>query len=125
QYAKQHGGGGWSVIHEGWDDGNTTTAEVGSYRANDLGLHDTHGNVWEWCRDGYGTTQSFAPGDGERQVTGSAFRVRRGGGFVNAASLARSAYRVNDTPEARNDFLGVRPARASQLPSSSLHPQGK
>jgi formylglycine-generating enzyme required for sulfatase activity len=124
QHARGHGGGEWP-FHEAWDDGQTSHAPVGSYRANELGLHDTHGNVWEWCRDVFGTGERFAPGDGERQVSGARYRVLRGGSFVVAASDARSAFRDDLTPEAQITNLGLRPARASRLSASPLHPPGK
>jgi len=124
EFAKANGGpfGRW----ESWDDGNVVHATVGSYRANGFGLHDVHGNVWEWCRDRYGGYDlAVRAGDGERQVTGSANRVYRGGSFSNAASFARSAYRSYNSPEFRVNGLGLRPARASRLSPSPLHPSGK
>ena len=124
QFAKKNGGGSWS-IHESWNDGNVLHAAVGSYQANGLGLHDTHGNVFEWCRDLYGTVQSFAARDGERQVSGARARVFRGGSFSLAASGARSASRTGSTPESQSFALGLRPARASSLSASQLHPPGK
>jgi formylglycine-generating enzyme required for sulfatase activity len=81
-------------------------------RSNTLGLHDTHGNVWEWCKDGYGTTRQFHAGDGERQVVGITNRVFRGGAFNSPAAISRSAYRYYFPPDSRVDCLGVRPARA-------------
>jgi formylglycine-generating enzyme required for sulfatase activity len=90
-------------------------AKVGSYAANAFGLHDVLGNVWEWCRDenvNYGV--SVESGDGLRGVeVQGGFRARalRGGSFKVVASFARSADRAMATPEARNDVLGLRPAR--------------
>ncbi len=125
-YCKSNGGpSSWS--YEEWlNDGTVAHTRIGSYRANAYGLHDVVGNVWEWCRDGYGGyDQPVRAGDGERQVTGSASRVLRGGSFTDAASSARSAYRNSYTPESRSNSLGLRPARASRLSPSPLHPSGK
>ena len=73
---------------------------VGSGRANAFGLHDVHGNVFEWCRERY-TGYEF-PTDqhsGERSgVPTSQDRVCRGGAFANQASIARAAMRMR-SPE--------------------------
>jgi len=125
-YCKSIGGPASWPYEEWLNDGAGAHTRIGSYRANAYGLHDVVGNVWEWCHDGYGGyDQPVRAGDGERQVTGSANRVVRGGSFANAASLARSATRTNSTPKYRDDFLGLRPARASRLSPSPLHPSGK
>jgi formylglycine-generating enzyme required for sulfatase activity/serine/threonine protein kinase len=111
-YAKTHGGPSSWVV-ESWDDGYLGPAPVGSYRANPFGLHDMHGNVWEWCRDLFGSYQSpTRPGDGERRASSSATRVFRGGGFTFTAAVARSAARDSSAPGYRGYDLGVRPARS-------------
>jgi formylglycine-generating enzyme required for sulfatase activity len=112
RFCQSNGGpSGW--VYEEWlDDGFTVHAPVGSYRPNAFGLHDTIGNVWEWCRDEYaGYARPVRRGDGLRSSAGARSRVFRGGGFSLPASIARSANRYNATPELRYDNLGVRPAR--------------
>ncbi|MEQ8765052.1 MAG: SUMF1/EgtB/PvdO family nonheme iron enzyme [Planctomycetota bacterium] len=95
-----------------WDDGFPVHAPVGSFGANRFGLHDVHGNVWEWCLDGYGDYEiAFRAGDGLRSIDGARNRVFRGGSFSSPAVLARSANRYDNTPDYRVNALGVRPAR--------------
>ena len=111
-WTKSKGGPG-SWLYEDWlEDGWVVHAPVGSFRPNRFGLHDTIGNVWEWCRDGYGGYDRDAqPVDGLRKVTGPRSRVYHGGSFYNTAADARSAYRGSGAHGLRNGHLGVRPAR--------------
>jgi len=86
-------------------------SEVGRYAANGFGLHEVAGNLWEWCLDG-GVGYSAAPStDPVAPAAGSAARVVRGGSFNDAASDARSAIRLDITPETRLVSLGLRVAK--------------
>jgi formylglycine-generating enzyme required for sulfatase activity len=85
---------------------------VGSLPANDWGLHEMHGNVWEWCADTWHGSYDGAPRDGSAWIDeGAASRVVRGGAFYNPARLVRSASRFRFDPGARFDYLGFRCAR--------------
>lgn len=112
-YARDHRRSEWPGIEEWLDDGYTSHAPVDTLLANPFGLHHVHGNVWEWCLDGY--KREFygqSPGlDPVSPHTGSVARVTRGGSFYNPASDARSAYRNSGTPERRPANLGLRPAK--------------
>ena len=90
---------------------SSRTELPGSKLPNGWGLFDVHGNVFEWCRDWYGSFGSEAtisdplgPDQGTR-------RVLRGGSFYFGARNARSAYRVYYNPVNRNLDLGFRVAR--------------
>ena len=105
-----------SIRPENWDDGFPVHAPVGSLAANGFGLHDVHGNVWEWCWDWYASYDGgHRAGDGallgQPTDSGRRQRVNRGGGYNNPAVHSRSAYRFRDTPGLRNIALGCRPAK--------------
>jgi formylglycine-generating enzyme required for sulfatase activity len=86
-----------------------TTAEVGSFPANGWGLHDMHGNVWEWCLDSWHGTYKGAPPDGSAWTTdGGADRLLRGGSWLYDPRYCRSAYRGTDHPGNRYNGIGFR-----------------
>ena len=68
------------------------TVPVGSFAPNAFGLHDVHGNVWEWVQDCYGSYAN-APTDGSSSEVGSC-RVLRGGSWDNDPGDIRSASRI-------------------------------
>jgi formylglycine-generating enzyme required for sulfatase activity len=86
------------------------TTPVGSYKPNAWGIHDTHGNVWEWVSDRYAENPHhhtpFAR-DPTGPVEGDQ-RVVRGGAFAGDVALCRSASRRNRDPDYRNKSTGFR-----------------
>ena len=83
------------------------THPVGTKKANELGIHDMSGNVWEWCSDWYGdysTKDVIDPTGAEK----GANRVNRGGSWCGGARFCRLANRDYDTPTSRYDYLGFR-----------------
>ncbi|MDV3351412.1 SUMF1/EgtB/PvdO family nonheme iron enzyme [Leptothoe sp. LEGE 181152] len=72
------------------------TTDVGSFPANAWGLHDMHGNVWEWCLDHWHDNYEGAPTDGSAWTKGggSSRRVLRGGSWDVYPDYCRSAYRL-------------------------------
>jgi formylglycine-generating enzyme required for sulfatase activity len=94
-----------------WD--NTKTAPVGSFGANDFGLYDTAGNVWEWVEDCWNNSYSGAPTDGSPWLQGSCSRrILRGGSWYIVPWRVRSANRGRNIPDYRLPDFGFRVARA-------------
>jgi len=98
----------------GWYGGNSggQTHPVGQKRSNALGLFDMHGNICEWCWDGYGEHYyQVSPVEDPRGPAAAALRVFRGGSWLDDPRYCRSALRSRDTPVSRNYDLGFRLAR--------------
>ncbi len=89
-----------------------TTTQVGSFGANAWGLYDMHGNVSEWCSDGYGATYyEISPGEDPAGPPSGAYRVLRGGSWQCRAAQCRSAHRTRSLPAERLNTYGFRLAR--------------
>ena len=88
--------------------------EVGSFPANQWGLYDMHGNLWEWVWDGYRADYENLPSvDPVHNVEPGAGRVLRGGLWDSYARRCRSANRLNYYPSSSYDSLGFRPVRSA------------
>lgn len=85
------------------------THPVGQLKPNPWTLYDTHGNVWEWCADRYGSDYyGQSPSDDPVGSSAGPLRVARGGCWALPARICRAAYRDDNTPLGHNYDLGFR-----------------
>ena len=89
------------------------TLPVGSFPTNTFGLHDVHGNVWEWVEDCWNDSYRRAPRDSSPWLSGNCGRrVMRGGAWSSRPGNLRSANRARFVLEYRNYNFGFRVARS-------------
>ena len=106
-----------------------STQAVGQLTCNRHGLHDMHGNVWEWCLDAFDLAEysrsaglccdPFCSDENGSRIhpctvplelsdQGGTYRVRRGGSCFNHATFCRASYRGRYLPDNRNWIVGFR-----------------
>lgn len=91
------------------------TAPVGSFQSNSWGVHDMHGNVWEWIEDCWHEDYQDAPVNAQAWIESGDcdLRVVRGGAWYSDAAQLRSATRNKNRVKSRNDSTGIRVVRVA------------
>jgi len=100
------------------------TAPVGSFPANPYGLHDTAGNVAEWCLDTVHTDYQGAPSDDQPWTGGrDRDRILRGGAWTMGMGDMRSALRDWDNKSSKRNDVGFRLIITPPLPAATQQPK--
>ena len=90
-------------------DSHWFSAPVASYEANAFGLHDMHGNLWEWVADTWSKNHENANANGAANLTGNKNqRVLRGGGWDGDGRQQRLSARRLGQVESRTSMIGFR-----------------
>ena len=90
-----------------FDNSGSKTHPVGTKQANELGIYDMSGNVWEWCQDWYDGYSSSTQTNPTGPYNGSS-RVLRGGCWYGGAGSCRVSFRIFSYPSCRDFSIGIR-----------------
>jgi formylglycine-generating enzyme required for sulfatase activity len=90
------------------DNSDSKTHEVGKKSANELGLKDMSGNLWEWCWDWFEAAYPAGELTGFTGAASGSNRVRRGGSWDATAYSGTAAIRIGSLPTAQVGNVGFR-----------------